>query len=90
MYKKSLLSEIYIAIDNIETVIKNERKEDLRAFINDLENLKVEVINDEVKSNILRGFARRYADMYNDYLNPITNVLDRMEKAVDSYLEKEI
>ncbi|KAA8669633.1 hypothetical protein [Pantoea dispersa] len=90
MYKKSLLSEIDKAIDDIESVIKNERKEDLRAFINDLEHLKVEVINNEIKSNVLRGFARRYAEMYNDYLNPITDVLDRMEKAVDSYLEKEI
>ncbi|WP_394515886.1 hypothetical protein E7738_17490 [Pantoea sp. SGAir0430] len=90
MYKKSLLSEIDKAIDNIESVIKNERKEDLRAFINDLEHLKVEVINNEIKSNVLRGFVRRYAEMYNDYLNPITDVLDRMEKAVDSYLEKEI
>lgn len=90
MYKKSLLSEIDKAIDNIESVIKNERKEDLRAFINDLKHLKVEVINNEIKSNVLRGFARRYAEMYNDYLNPITDVLDRMEKAVDSYLEKEI
>ncbi|WP_231877693.1 MULTISPECIES: hypothetical protein [unclassified Erwinia] len=48
----------------------------------------MKVINNEINNNPLRGFARRYAEMYNDYLNPITDVLDRMEKAVDSYLER--
>lgn len=90
MNKKSLLSEIDKAIDNIEVVIRNERKEDLRNFINDLERLKAKVINNGIKNNPLRGFARRYAEMYNDYLNPITNVLDRMEKTVDNYLEREL
>ncbi|WP_034912082.1 hypothetical protein [Erwinia sp. 9145] len=90
MDKKTFLSEIDKTINNIEVVIKAERKEDLRNFIDDLERLKVKVINNEIKNNPLRGFARRYAEMYNDYLNPITDVLDRMEKAVDSYLEREL
>jgi len=88
--KKSLLSETDKTIDNIEVVMKIERKEHLRPFINDLEHLKAKFINNEIKNNPLRGFARRYAEIYNDYLNPITDVLDRMEKAVDSYLEREV
>lgn len=88
--KKSLLSETDKIIDDIEVVMKIERKEHLRTFINDLERLKAKVINNEIKNNPLRGFARRYAEMYNDYLHPITDVLDRMEKAVDSYLEREV
>lgn len=87
MDKIALFSEIDKTISYIEVVIKTERKEDLRVFICDLEKLKIKVMNDEVKNNPLRGFARRYAEMYNDYLNPITDVLDGMEKVVDIYLD---
>lgn len=90
MDKKSLLSEIDKTINHIETVIKVEHKEGLQDFIYDLERLKLKVLDKGVKNNPIRGFARRYAEIYNDYLNPVTDVLDRMEKAVDFYLEKEI
>lgn len=90
MDKKTLLSEIDKTISHVETVINVEHKEGLRGFINDLERLKLNIFDKEIKSNPIRGFARRYAEMYSDYLNPITDVLDRMEKTVDLYLEKEI
>ena len=35
----------------------------------------------------LRGFPRKYAEMYKDYLHPITDVLSSIEKSVDIYLE---
>lgn len=90
MDKTALLSEIDNTINHIEMIIKTEHKEDLRTFIDDLERLKIKVLNNEVKNNPLRGFARRYAEMYNDYLNPVTDVLDGMEKAVDIYLDSKI
>ena len=90
MDKIALLSEIDKTISHIEAVIQTEQKEGLRTFIDDLERLKIEVINNGIKNNPLRGFARRYAEMYNDYLNPVTDVLDRMEKSVDIYLEREV
>jgi len=52
--------------------------------------LKVKLLNNEVKNNPLRGFARRYAEMYNHCLNPVTDVLDGMEKTVDIYLDSKI
>lgn len=67
--------------------MQNEKKRDLQVFINDLELLKKGVITNKIKNNPLRGFPRRYTEMYNDYLNPITDILDGMEKKVDVYLE---
>ncbi|ELP22898.1 hypothetical protein F385_4147 [Pantoea agglomerans 299R] len=38
-------------------------------------------------NNPLRGFPRRYAEMYNDYLHAITDVMSKIEKSVDAYLD---
>lgn len=85
--KITLLSEIEETITNIKMVMNADQKGDLQILISELERLKVNVNGNKIKNNPLRGFPRRYAEMYNDYLNPITDVLDRIERAVDSYLE---
>lgn len=39
-------------------------------------------------NNSLREFPRKYAEMYNDYFYPVTNILRKIEKFVDLYLTK--
>ncbi|KAF0859941.1 MAG: hypothetical protein E6X23_07260 [Mixta calida] len=87
MKKNNLLSEIDKTTAYIENVMNNEKKGGLKDLIADLDRLKLKVVDDDLFNNPLRGFPRKYAEMYNDYLHPITNVLDKMEKSVDSYLE---
>ena len=87
MDKKELLSEIDRTIFYIETVIKKENKKSLIVFVNDLDKLKAKVIANEVNRNPLKGFARRYAEIYSDYLHPITDILYKAEKSVDLYLD---
>ncbi|MEB6222038.1 hypothetical protein [Pantoea anthophila] len=87
MEKITLLSEVEKTINNIKMIMNADHKGDLQILIGELERLKANIIGNKIKNNPLRGFSRRYAEMYNDYLNPITDVLDRIERAVDSYLE---
>lgn len=58
----------------------------MKVFIDELKALKVKVINNSLMNNPLRGFPRRYAEMYNDYLHTITDVMNKIEKSVDVYL----
>ncbi len=87
MDKNEFLSEIDNASCHIEALMKSDGKSGLQVFIDDLKKLKKKVLNNDLVNNPLRGFARRYAEMYNDYLNPITDVLDKIEKSVDNYLD---
>jgi hypothetical protein len=87
MDKSELLSEIDKASNYVEALMNSEGKIDLKVFIDDLRKLKKRVLNNDLTNNPLKGFARRYAEMYSDYLNPITDVLDKIEKSVDNYLD---
>ncbi|KAA8993831.1 hypothetical protein FJU30_26445 [Affinibrenneria salicis] len=87
MKKNEVLIEIDKARAYIENVMINEKKGGLKELIDDLERLKSKITNNALVNNPLRGFPRRYAEMYNDYLHPITNFLDNIEKSVDSYLK---
>ncbi|MGD8164542.1 hypothetical protein [Pantoea sp. FN0307] len=86
MNKFDLLSEIDKTTVYIDNVMDNEKKGGLKDLIADLDRLKLKVVDDDLLNNPLRGFPRKYAEMYNDYLHPITGVLDNIEKSVDSYL----
>ncbi|YCH31207.1 hypothetical protein M1D48_03875 [Erwinia sp. D4-22] len=86
MKKLNLLSEIDKATAYIENVMNNEKKGGLKDLIADLDRVKLKVVDDDLFNNPLRGFPRKYAEMYNDYLHPITGVLNNIEKSVDSYL----
>lgn len=85
--KKDLLNEINIASAYIEKVMNDENKGGLKELISDLVRLKMKVIDNALVINPLRGFPRKYAEMYKDYLHPINNVLSNIEKYVDIYLE---
>ncbi|MCK7430519.1 hypothetical protein [Enterobacter chengduensis] len=87
MEKNNLLNEIDKASVYIENIMNSENKGGLKELIVDLDKLKLKVVANALVNNPLRGFPRRYAEMYNDYLHPITDVLDNVEKSVDSYLE---
>ncbi|MGX5108445.1 hypothetical protein ACWKYD_06535 [Enterobacter cloacae] len=87
MEKNNLLNEIDKASVYIENIMNSENKGGLKELIADLDKLKLKVVDNTLVNNPLRGFPRRYAEMYNDYLHPITDVLDNVEKSVDSYLE---
>ncbi|KKB04922.1 hypothetical protein [Pantoea anthophila] len=87
MNKQGLLVEIEKASSYIEVVMNNENKGGLIVFIDELKLLKVKVINNSLVNNPLRGFPRRYAEMYNDYLHTITDVMHKIEKSVDVYLD---
>ncbi|QGY29694.1 hypothetical protein [Pantoea cypripedii] len=87
MDKNEILIEIDKVFDYIENIMKSENKGALKALLDDLKRLKNKVMDDSLVNNPLKGFPRRYAEMYNDYLHPITNVLDKMEKYVDIYLD---
>lgn len=87
MEKNNLLNEIDKASVYIETIMNSENKGGLKELIADLDKLKLKVVDNTLVNNPIRGFPRRYAEMYNDYLHPITDVLDNVEKSVDNYLE---
>jgi len=87
MNKQELMVEIDKASSYIEQVMNNENKGGLKVFIDELKSLKVKVINNSLMNNPLRGFPRRYAEMYNDYLHTITDVMNKIEKSVDAYLD---
>lgn len=87
MQKKDLLREIDIAYTYIEKVMNAENKGGLKELVADLDRLKLKVIDNALVINPLRGFPRKYAEMYKDYLHPITEVLSSVEKSVDIYLE---
>ncbi|MEN4913260.1 hypothetical protein [Erwinia amylovora] len=87
MDKNEILSEIDKASNCVEALMNSEGKSGLKVFIDDLKKLKGKVLSNDLVNNPLRGFARRYAEMYSDYLNPITDVLDKIEKSVDDYLD---
>ncbi|MEB6336575.1 hypothetical protein [Serratia rhizosphaerae] len=87
MKKNDLLIEIDRTINYIKKTIENENKGSLKELIIDLERLKSKIYDNTLINNPLRGFPRRYSEMYNDYLHPITNILDSIEKSVDKYLE---
>ncbi|KTR46827.1 hypothetical protein NS303_18270 [Pantoea ananatis] len=87
MNKQELMVEIDKASSYIEQVMNNENKGGLRVFIDELKLVKVKVINNSLINNPLRGFPRRYAEMYNDYLHTITDVMNKIEKSVDVYLD---
>ncbi|AUX92288.1 hypothetical protein [Mixta gaviniae] len=88
MEKDKLLIEIDKASAYIENVINSENKSDLRDLTFDLDRVRLRVINGSLRNNPLRGFPRKYAEMYNDYLHPITDVLSNIEKYVDLYLTR--
>ncbi|MBW1212754.1 hypothetical protein KYI92_00040 [Pantoea allii] len=87
MNKQELMVEIDKASSYIEQVMNSENKGGLKVFIDELKSLKVKVINNSLMNNPLRGFPRRYAEMYNDYLHTITDVMNKIEKSVDAYLD---
>ncbi len=87
MEKNNLLNKINKASVYIENIMNSENKGGLKELIADLDKLKLTVIDNTLVNNPLRGFPRRYAEMYNDYLHPITDVLENVEKSVDRYLE---
>lgn len=88
MNKQELLVEIDKASSYIEGVMNDENKGGLIVFIDELKSLKVKIINNNLMNNPLRGFPRRHAEMYNDYLHTITDVMSKAEKSVDVYLDK--
>lgn len=87
MNKQKLLVEIDKTSSYIEGVMNGENKGRLIVFIDELKFLKVKVMNNSIMNNPLRGFPRRYAEMYNDYLHTITDVMSKIEKSVDLYLD---
>lgn len=87
MDKNELLSEIDKASNYVAALMNSEGKRGLKVFIDDLNKLKGKVLANDLVNNPLRGLARRYAEKYNDYLNPITDFLDKIEKSVDDYLD---
>ncbi|HIC2038399.1 hypothetical protein ABG794_00730 [Enterobacter soli] len=87
MEKNNLLNEIDKTSVYIDKIMNSENKGGLKELIADLDKLKLKVVDNTLVNNPLRGFPRRYAEMYNDYLHPITDILDNIEKSVDSYLE---
>ncbi|MEB6533656.1 hypothetical protein MXM51_03725 [Pantoea stewartii] len=86
MNKQELMAEIDKASSYIEQVMNKENKGGVKVFIDELKALKVKVINNSLMNNPLRGFPRRYAEMYNDYLHTIMDVMNKIEKSVDVYL----
>jgi len=87
MNKQELLVEIDKTSSYIEGVMNNENKGGLIVFIDELKLLKFRIMNNSIMNNPLRGFPRRYAEMYNDYLHTITDVMSKIEKSVDLYLD---
>ncbi|WP_039660428.1 MULTISPECIES: hypothetical protein [Pantoea] len=87
MNKQQLLVEIDKTSSYIEGVMNGENKGRLIVFIDELKLLKVKVMNNSIMNNPLRGFPRRYAEMYSDYLHAITDVMSKIEKSVDAYLD---
>ena len=87
MEKNNLLNEIDKTSVYIDKIMNSENKGGLKELIADLDKLKLKVVDNTLVNNPLRDFPRRYAEMYNDYLHPITDILDNIEKSVDSYLE---
>lgn len=86
MDKQYLLNEIERASVCIHSLVSVENKYNLKVFISELDRLKLRVIDGSLMVNPLRGFPRRYAEMYNDYLHPISDILYTIEKLGDEYL----
>lgn len=87
MKKNNLLNEIDKTSAYIENIIHSENKGNLKELLSDLSKLKSQLINNSLVNNPLRGFPRKYAEMYNDYLHPLTDVLSNIENSVDNYLK---
>ncbi|WP_338803667.1 hypothetical protein WDV76_16595 [Xenorhabdus griffiniae] len=87
MDKEILISEIDKAIEWMEKE-KNNNKNQLQGMISLFEKTKVKIIKNELLRNEIRGSARMYVEMYNDYMNPMLNYLDYVEKNIDEFLKK--
>ncbi|PHM69406.1 hypothetical protein [Xenorhabdus kozodoii] len=87
MDKEKLMSEIDKAIEWMEDEKKNNKNQ-LKVMIDLFKRTKEKIVKNELLRNEIRGSARMYVEMYSDYMNPMLNYLDYVEKNIDEFLKK--
>ncbi|BCB02171.1 hypothetical protein [Bacillus sp. KH172YL63] len=89
MDSKKIVIQIKKALILLEDKYKSEPTDMLKMIIKKyreacyiLENNKVDRLSKEMIS--LRGLSRAYLEAYSDYLNPVLDEMNKVEKMIDS------
>ncbi|MCP9269130.1 hypothetical protein M5U04_13800 [Xenorhabdus sp. XENO-1] len=86
MNSNELISLVEKIISDLESLAELRQENHLSSIITLYKKTLLSLESGELKVNIVKNMTRGYLEIYNDYDNPVLNLMYTCEKELDKYI----
>ncbi|MBC8955051.1 hypothetical protein [Xenorhabdus sp. PB62.4] len=87
MNNKELISLVKKIISDLELLVELRQENHLSSIITLYKKTLLSLESGELKANIVKNMTRGYLEIYNDYDNPVLNLMYTCEKELDKHIK---